>query len=627
MLDEISGTIGREEEWQALINVPKHAVNQRSIVYLWGPPGTGKSYLLQKFCDSLKNWSGTTVYTSAALVESTRANVLTHMSLQLPVGLCEPALEPLRAAIDAASSNMERLVWIIDDYDAWRSEHAWLWPVITQMRRHGACVVLAGRESPRRLWPGDLYAQVAAHRLNDFDDQTVMDLCNTMEVSDPAFIAEAIAISRGRPRLLCTMVDGYKLANDEMPHNERANIEFLRPGIASFLLEQVCHPGSRRLAWRAGQGNDLDVDVLLGAASLTTVFNRQILTAIAGPATVNHSWDALIALPFLDAFHGGLYGMPAPLRDRIWRAARQARPWMWEQWTRRAAAYFFEEAAHHATLQTEEFWSQILPLIRTKIGESLFETDEWSALDLRLEWTPDARHDDDGDGEIGRETQLADSDETLTAFRKDGSLAGFVVVDRRSVPRTMVVRKVDERVGESAAWYKMVAALLPEFVHYDRISWQVGEADRVDLNISRMLEHLGFVRDQTEWRLDLQSYGYVQWLKDILKAPQGRAPVKPAPVIQEALQVLARESKLEETELAVYWKRIGSPGLLRAWFLDALTSADLGTVMGGKTILALYYLDKQGTHEELAERLHMSRATYFRNHRTALDRLSHALFQ
>ncbi|WP_169101960.1 sigma factor-like helix-turn-helix DNA-binding protein [Sulfobacillus harzensis] len=54
--------------------------------------------------------------------------------------------------------------------------------------------------------------------------------------------------------------------------------------------------------------------------------------------------------------------------------------------------------------------------------------------------------------------------------------------------------------------------------------------------------------------------------------------------------------------------------------------AELGARVDGKTVLVLYYLDRRGTHEELAEVLHVSRATYFRNHRQALERLAHAVF-
>lgn len=618
--------LGRETEWQTLTEVPRQSLARRQILYLWGPPGSGKSYLLQRFFDTLADWPGEVVFTQAQDGELSGGDLAGGSASQVhqtkgPESRAQRFVHAVEAVEDKS-----QLVWIIDDYDAWHTQQAWLWPKIATMRRAGACIILAGRESPRRLWPGEQATSIVSRRLNDFDAETVTQLCRGLNVEDPHVIQEAIAISRGRPRLLCTMLDGFKLLTEDWPADNDSELERMRPGMSSFLLEQVCHPGSRRLAWRAGQGSDRDVDALVAAAAMTPMFNRQLLTEVVGSAAVLSSWDALVSLPFLDAYQGGFFSMPAMLRIRIRQAAQQARPWMWEQWTRKMAAYYLHDALHKQMTHSDVFWDRILPLIRTKIGHSLFAEDEWLDSSFRLTWgklseLPGLTYD--------MADPLYSHAEVLTAFHHDGTAAGYAVVDRTG-EAMLVIHDVVETSGEPFVGPMLFSVLMRHFPPRGKVLWAAKMQSTT--RMAPILDHVGFglpicKEDTAPVRmLDLEALGYHAWLAHILRAPKATAPEKPVPVIQEALQVLSQESQLEETALAAYWQQVGGQGGVQAWFLDALTSADLGAAIGGKTLLALYYLDKQGTHEELAERLHLSRATYFRNHRTALDRLAQALF-
>ena len=612
---------GREMEWQMLTEA-RQSLGRRQILYLWGPPGSGKSYLLQKFFDTLADWPGEVVFTEAqggdvnygGLAGGSPSHV--HQTKEP-----ESRAQWLVHAVETVEDKSQ-LIWIIDDYDTWHTQQAWLWPKIATMRRAGACIILAGRESPRRLWPGDQATSVVSRRLNDFDAETATKLCRGLNVEDPHVIREAIAISRGRPRLLCMMMDGYKLLTEDGGGEN----DLPPPGTASFLLEQVCHPGSRRMVWRAGQGSEQDVDVLVAAAAMTPMFNRQLLTEVVESSVVVSSWDALASLPFLDASQGGFFSMPAALRIRIRKAAQWARPWMWEQWTRKTAAYYLHDALHRQTTHTDAFWDRILPLIRTKIGCPVFAEDEWLDGKFRVTWGPLSKLP-------GLTCDMTEPSygqaEVLTAFHPDGTAAGYAVVDR-SRDTILVVHDLVATSGEPFVGPMLFSVLMRHFPSRGKVVWAAKiESTR---QMAPILDHVGFglpiCKEGTApvRMLDLETLGYHAWLAHILRAPQAAPPEKPMLVIQEALQVLSQESHLEETALAAYWQKVGGQGGVQAWFLDALTSADLGTAVGGKTLLALYYLDKQGTHEELAERLHLSRATYFRIHRTALDRLAQALF-
>lgn len=620
--------LGREMEWQTLTEVSRQSLAQRQILYLWGPPGSGKSYLLQRFFDTLADRPGDVVFTEAQDGDLSYGDLAARSSTQVgQMKRQESRAQRFVHAVDAVEDKSQ-LVWIIDDYDAWHSQQAWLWPTIATLRRAGACIILTGRESPRRLWPGEQSTPIVSRRLNDFDAETATQLCRDLNVQDPHVINEAIAISRGRPRLLRTMVDGFKLLTEEWPAEDDLALERLRSGMASFLLEQVCHPGSRRISWRAGQGSDKDVDALVAAAAMTPMFNRQLLTEVVGSAAVMSLWDMLASLPFLDAYQGGFFSMPVALRTRIRQAAQQARPWMWEQWTRKMASFYLHDALHKKTTQTDIFWDRILPFIRTKIGCPVFAEDEWLAENFTLTW--------------GRLSELpgltydaanipSAQAEALTAFHPDGTTAGYAVVDR-SRDNMLVIHDIVEMSDEPLVAPMLFSVLMRHFPAHGKVLWVSKRPSATAERMTLILDHMGFglpiykENAAPSRMLDLETAGYHAWLAHILRAPQAPAPEKPVPVVQEALQVLSSEPQLEETTLAAYWQKIGGKGSVLAWLLDALTSADLGAAIGGKTLLALYYLDKQGTHEELAERLHVSRATYFRNHRTALDRLAQALF-
>ena len=69
----------------------------------------------------------------------------------------------------------------------------------------------------------------------------------------------------------------------------------------------------------------------------------------------------------------------------------------------------------------------------------------------------------------------------------------------------------------------------------------------------------------------------------------------------------------------------GTARELRAWLLDALASCGLSPTQ--EAILTQYYVEGGGPHEALCDRLDVPRATYYRIHRLALQRLGEALFE
>ncbi|WP_405942754.1 hypothetical protein [Streptomyces sp. NBC_00207] len=99
------------------------------------------------------------------------------------------------------------------------------------------------------------------------------------------------------------------------------------------------------------------------------------------------------------------------------------------------------------------------------------------------------------------------------------------------------------------------------------------------------------------------------------------APVRDLPVlVARALARLGDPAELARSPLLAC-PGIGSPAGLRAWLRDAvaeLAVAEAPADAEAGAILQAYYLGRSRTHHQVARRLHLSRATYFRRLRRGL---------
>ena len=111
--------------------------------------------------------------------------------------------------------------------------------------------------------------------------------------------------------------------------------------------------------------------------------------------------------------------------------------------------------------------------------------------------------------------------------------------------------------------------------------------------------------------------------------PADGLPDDLAVAAREALTALRQPVQLERTAaMACYRARhhgTGTASDLRAWLVDALASCGLSPTQ--EAILTQYYVEAAGPHEVLCEQMDVPRATYYRLHRLALQRLGEAMFE
>lgn len=603
---------GRDDEWNTLLSSKEP--DTRKVVYVWGSAGSGKTHLVQRFFDELQGQEFQGIWSPARLVAKNEGQFLLHLSSFLNIsGDLNISREKIAHELIQHGTACP-LLWVIDDYDCINVERDWLWTLWQQLIALGACIVLSGRESPLRLWPGDQYAQsqVQSVALSDFTPEISSGLLAMLGINEPSVIEHAIMISRGRPKLLCAIADGIKLAETSGAPADDNGFQFPDLDLSGFLIEQICHPGSKRLSWRAGQGDD-EVDTLIAASSLVSICNRDLMAHVVGFDIVHEGWDQFVSLPVIDSYRGGYYGLSKELRNQVAATARRARPWAWEQWTRNASQHYLKQA-RSGKIRIERIWPLVRGFIRPYLNEPLLELTSWE----NRSWTV-----------IWRSSEPDHNAQTLVMVIKDGQNNDIATVHCLAEnAHTLTILDAEWNYANSSMLQLVVANVAEMFHRFQRVLWRVPQPCS---ELNRLVDSLAFVKYTenealNEWELDLSNTNYIEWIAKVLKPPYGSVPDDSVRVTQLVLQSLHDEGEFSRTEASQYWHSVAKRGSFRSWFLDALNSADLGPTLGGKTLLALYYLDRQGTHEELAEVLHVSRATYFRNHRAALEHLAAAVF-
>lgn len=573
-------------------------------MYIWGAAGTGKSYLMRHLRDWCLANNTSVLWTSANEAGPTEE----AWAARLSAFVGSPGGEP--SSLDAATRALEdhchgrHFTWIIDDIDTLNTTRNAIMQTAIRIIRHGGRVILAGRTSPLQLWPGQTYVRsfIDAIELPDLASMDAEAILKSRGLSDPTVIQQAIAVAHGRPQILSAIADGLAVLNETAVPSAQWAFMANPVDLSGYLIEQICHPGSRRLMWRAGNPQD-GLDTLVAAASLTPMFNREWLLRVAGRALVSELWETFTALPLLHTYRGGYYGIFPRLRQQVVHTVKKVRPWMWEHWMRAATTYYMSQL-RAGSIPKEHAWSLLAPYIRPHLGETPLS---------------------DGEGlvAIRHEPIAAAQPGAVSVSWGDGS-PGASVAFEEPTPGHLRLYDMTRDPEDPSLGPLLVATVGRDFYRYQTITWD-GLANQPAFQ--DLLDLLHFEGAAPCRILDFTTRDYLTWLQELIAPPSAPLPDNPVAVVQSVLHALREGTDDFGPGINDYWTHISrNTAPFRTWFLDALNSADLGERIDGKTVLVLYYLDRRGTHEKLSELLHVSRATYFRNHRAALERLAETVF-
>lgn len=594
--------LGRDDEWRSLLN----GVAQKSscVTYVWGAPGVGKTYLIQHYAQWLKE------HTEIPLVWSPGRDLALPMTawLQRLYHDLNFSSEELFAGDNVRENLLSRcrirpFHWIVDDIDALAISPSDIADIAQSLLACGGRLTLTGRLSPFQLWPKQDYFRMHLNEvpLNDWNSPIAEQYLTARGVKSPDVVTHIMGATHGRPQLLSAAADGLThLAAAQIPESHTA---FMANAVDlnSFLIEQLCHPGSMRLSWRAGQPSD-PLDTLIAAAALAPMMNREWMTRVVGRSIVNQAWDKFIALPILESYRGGYYGLFPVLREQVAHVVQDTRPWMWERSVQRTTAYYLSLLTSQR-IAPDQAWDLLSWFIRPRLGEHPFRCD---SVTLTTPYIP----------------PLPTTPATeLTLIGDLGPIIGaHTLLEEDTLEIHPQVLSKDP-----LKWVRLVSFLGRHFHRYRIIRWTGVDAHP---DLVSLLQLLHFIpENDNTWQLSFDHQSYRQWLEAIVAPPVPVRPNDPVGTTQAILQNISAGKVELHPDAEAYWTSVGSYSTFHTWFVDALNSAPLGERVDGKTPLILYYLDHRGTHEELAELLHVSRATYFRNHRQALERLADAVFR
>lgn len=640
-----------------LRQVTEHLGKGTRVLYLWGPPASGKTVLLRQIHDLVTArdiWSIRLTFSETSTPQTVQVDLNSVLDPSLPAtGSSDDWLAIAKALRDRATDGLA--VLMIDDYDRSWSWEPWLREQFFSRLDPRVALLLTGRRPPDRFWAGDRLwrEKVVAERLPDLNRDQVAEFLTRSGVAS-AHADEVYALSKGRIGFVARAADALA-ASDADSGRGRLWSSRRSASVASrsmsFLVEHVLHPGSRRTVWRAGAGRP-SLDTVVAAASLIPVFQRGLLAEMIGREVVDRYWDALQELPIVHQFEGGYYGIADPLRRRMERLVLRGRPWASSVWRRRAAIALIANVSPDDDVNLEATWASLGHLARQRYWGHRRRPDVDLAAGWHFEWQS-GRQRPDGVQALtlaGPVTAMPHSPHptrdghVVTALDDDGRVIGYItMVEGSFAPWRDVLWVTTLALDPAVAGLQgaLVQEAAKEWVRHQAVMWVAGTfapgvIETGDPPLDSVLNFLRFQGQDVGLRdavgvLDFTRLPYHRWLREVITVSDPMPSEEDiAAMARDVLQAVGDPDALVRTALAERYQarnEDATPALVRSWVLDALASADLGDLPSGRALLTLYYLDKSGSHEALAERFNVSRATYFRSHRRALTLLGEALWQ
>ena len=583
-----SPVFGRKAEWRWLIDQTTGPPSGR-VVYVHGPRGVGKTLLVSLFAKHLdeQGWLVRTVSAGQG-VDAVMA--------------CLAAMPKRRRRGPEAENLGQSLLRIVDNYDDMPFEYE---PLARKwLGQGGGVTIVVGRKPPERLWPGSRWwrTSVSEMELVDFHPCTSRRYLAINGVNDPLWEEEILAFGHGRPGLLELAVDGFHgFAQAGNPENIGA---MRSHEIFSLLMEQALHPGSRRLQWRIPVGPS-GMDAYLAAASLIGEFDRHLIEAMVGRIVDGESWRKLGECPLVMALEGGRWQLFPSLVDRIEETVKRERPWVEQAWRGRAVGHL---------------------VAQVKSGRvALMQV--WPALNhLLLPFHPYAGAIGRADREL-RFTTIDGSQSTtiMIAYLPDGVECGRLSVAETTAGTAEIALSVKDDLDSLGI--TLLRRAVPLFAGYGAI-----RCCRMPSWAWPVLEALGFSREPSSASAVMTlGKDVVPWLEQ-LSAMVRKPPIDPTTGLRWTFQILkAIECPAERVSRNEPWVQASGfsrPDPFFRWIEDAIDAMALEVRPSLlATILRQYYVEHRGPHERLAEEIHVSRATYFRLHRKAVQGLAERLWQ
>ncbi len=618
--------VGRQDELALIEGLSGRTA--AAVAYIYGPPGAGKTALLRAARRAAERRGRTAVAVAAVRGEGAEG-VLRQIAQAL--GIHAPHVDPpaVLAAVSQRAASRGFLL-IVDDYDATGSDEASLRTSLLYRLPPGATALLAGRLTPAALWPLERAWRSFVERvpLPDLPLADAQRLLMIHGIEDPLLQREACQVTAGRAALLAQVADVLAAEREvavstwvALPGATRVD------GVQAFILERILHPGSRRSAWRAETAKGAH-ELVLQAASLLPVFRRDLLAAMVGETLAAEGWHILERVP-CSLESGNWYRLHSDMRRRVAALVARDRPWLRQIWLQRAVRRLLSDEGRG------EAEDALALRLMFELGEPPGAAAE--AEDARI-LTGDAA------APAARELLRAHLPASLPAGAPPSTLRVLQAAEGETLAaavaaplEAMPAGAVPQGLLRPGAWVFVLAARERSAVKplLGMLAAAARSAETVAATglgaAQGVWEQLGLrPAGQDFWLVEAHADASRDWLQRLAARRLRPLDVADAAgLAKEALQALAAGRDLSATRAAAAFLAQGGrtgEAELRRWLLDALRSAEIGDKPCSKgDLLRLYYVEKAGSHEDIAERLDLPRASYFRAYREALAAFGSAL--
>lgn len=461
---------------------------------------------------------------------------------------------------------------------------------LTAFSRSGV-VVIAGQQSLESVWPGDgHWIQCLDHYiLPDLSEAACQAFCHSKGIRDDAMVHAIWSVAKGKL--------GYMVRIGDMLETLRQPIQV--ESMEGFCIEQIIKPGSRRSQWRMDAQDPLDH--VIGLASLLPAISLELVQHVLGFEIGLQGWTLWQQSDVAVHFGNEWYCLPISVGAVVGKVMKRTNEPITRLWKRRLQHILLAKM-QSGSLSSEEIlaWMQLIGF------------GGYTELSIKTS------------------TKHGDGDWLLEAFTKDDrrvaglyghALSCGTLEIGLDFPEPSLASKASEMLlVRSVLWlgrYQFVRVL-------DSMS---------TLDVRLMQQRLGFERGWSRngpcWELSL-SRGFGQWLSSRQNVT-AEGFEEGDLLAKKILCELSRPKVIQAIMQRSYGGTLPHDAQTWAsWISKAIEPTGSGGANLDQTernILWAYYKQRRGSHEDVAKMLHISRATYFRMHRRAMQKVGQWISQ
>jgi hypothetical protein len=336
------------------------------VLYIYGPGGVGKTTLLREFQSLGEQQSLATCYVDARIIEPVSDAVLRALSKAL-------GLERHESPLDLLANSNQRLVILIDTYEALAPLDSWFRDQFLPQISAEVLVVLAGREQPSLPWRTDPGWLGLIHTLpltNLSQGESIGYLASRNVPGDQHGVV--LDFTFGHPLALALVADLFA---------QRPNATF-RPDDAPDMIRILLTQFVQRVPSPAHRA-------ALEACALVRLTSEALLSSMLHMPDVHELFEWLRELSFIDQGSHGLF--PHDLvREALDLDLRWRNPAWYAELHRRARTYYAEHLHQGSPRQQQRLLIDYIFLHRhNPVVRPFFEWREGGSL------APDAARPDD----------------------------------------------------------------------------------------------------------------------------------------------------------------------------------------------------------------------------------------